>query len=266
MKKRLNFIITEFRDRWLLSMSDDLIKDVSEVLKSSKNLVVLTGAGISAESGIPTFRGKDGLWKKYRAEELATPEAFRKNPGLVWEWYNFRREIIHSKKPNNGHIVLSKWENKGLFDSFAIITQNVDGFHIIAGNKNVFEIHGNIWKVRCTSCGKEEFNYEVPLKNIPPQCSCGGLLRPGVVWFGESLPSRELQMSFEALKLADVLLVVGTSGIVYPAASVPYYAKDNGAKIIEVNISETPITKYADYFLKGKSGEILPLIFEEMSK
>lgn len=247
-------------------MESDLINSVSSLLKSSKNLVVLTGAGVSAESGIPTFRGKDGLWKKYRAEELATPEAFRRNPTLVWEWYNYRREIINSKKPNQGHIVLSKWENGEYFGSFTLITQNVDGLHIIAGNKNVLEIHGNIWKVRCISCGKEEFSYEVPLGEIPPKCECGGILRPGVVWFGESLPQDALSKSFEALKNADVVMVVGTSGIVYPAASMPYYAKEGGAKVVEVNISKTPISEYADYFLKGKAGEILPELDKELAK
>ena len=247
-------------------MEVNLINSVSSLLKSTKKIVVLTGAGISAESGIPTFRGKDGFWKKYRAEELATPEAFRRNPELVWEWYNYRREIIHSKKPNQGHMTLSKWEKSGYFESFTLITQNVDGFHIIAGNKNVLEIHGNIWKVRCTSCFKEEFNYEVPLKELPPKCECGGILRPGVVWFGESLPQDALSKSFEALKNSDVVLVVGTSGIVYPAASMPYFARERGAKVVEININETPISEYADYFLKGKAGEILPQLDKELSK
>ncbi len=262
----MNFIITEF-NRWeFKSMDEKLLKDAASVLRGSKNVVVLTGAGISAESGIPTFRGKDGWWKRYRAEELATPEAFRRDPKLVWEWYNYRREIIHSKKPNRAHIILSKWENEGKFENFTIITQNVDGLHMRSGSKNVLCLHGDIWKVRCTGCYREEYNFDVPLKEIPPRCSnCNSLLRPGVVWFGESLPQFELERSFRELERCDLLIVIGTSGIVYPAASMPQYAKSHGSKIIEINIEKTPITNYAHIFLKGKAGEILPLLDGEIS-
>ncbi len=222
---------------------------------------VLTGAGISAESGIPTFRGKDGLWKKYDPMELATPEAFQRDPKLVWEWYDWRRQLIAGAEPNEGHRTLAQMEES--FPDFWLITQNVDGLHQRAGSRKVIELHGNIWKVRCVSCGREDYDYRAPLPEIPPRCdNCGGLLRPGVVWFGESLPIDALQKAYELSEEAEVFIVVGTSAQVYPAAELPLVAKRSGARLIEVNPEETPLTPYADISLREKASTGLKKVLE----
>ena len=186
-------------------------------LARTKFLLVITGAGISAESGIPTFRGTDGLWKNYRAEELATPDAFERDPETVWQWYDWRRGIIGKAEPNPGHLAIKELEN--IFSSFLLITQNVDGLHARTGIKNMVEIHGNLWRVRCERDGTTSMLMDVPLKSIPPRCECGALLRPDVVWFGESLPTLALQTAFHVLEMCDTLIVVGTSGAVYPVAN-----------------------------------------------
>ncbi len=243
-----------------------LYEKVKDLILSREKVCALTGAGISAESGVPTFRGKDGLWNKYNPAELATPEAFSRDPELVWKWYDWRRQIISEAKPNAGHLALAKLEEiKG--ENFILITQNVDGLHQKAGSKRVLEVHGNIWKLKCTSCTYEEFNYDVPLKVIPPRCpECGNLLRPGVVWFGESLPFDVLDEVERWLRMCDLMLVIGTSGVVQPAASFAFVAKHNDAVIVEVNIERTPISEIADFFFLGKAGEILPLIIPEILK
>ena len=242
----------------------ELQNTAKEFIEKSEKICALTGAGISAESGIPTFRGKDGLWNKYDPTELATPQAFQRDPKLVWEWYNWRREKIASVYPNSGHLALKKLEDLRGKD-FVIITQNVDGLHNRVGNKNVLEIHGNIWKVKCTECGGEDFNYEVPLKEIPPRCPrCGGLLRPGVVWFGESLPYDVMAEVEEWLRKCNAMLVIGTSGVVQPAASFAFVAKHNDAKVIEINLEPTPISEIADVSIFGKAGEILPEIIDQI--
>jgi NAD-dependent protein deacetylases, SIR2 family len=211
------------------------------------NLVVLTGAGVSAESGIPTFRGKEGLWKNFKPEELATPEAFRRNPKLVWEWYDWRRQLISKAQPNKAHKLLAQL-------NAVIITQNVDGLHQRAGAKKVIELHGNIWRVRCTSCGKEYENYEVPLREMPPKCKfCNGLLRPAVVWFGESLPMDALEEAERLARSCEIFLVVGTSGVVYPAGLLPFVAKQHGAKVVEINPESTPISEIADIVIREKA-------------
>jgi NAD-dependent deacetylase len=238
-------------------------KPVCDILLASKHITVLTGAGISAESGIPTFRGKEGLWKTYRAEQLATPTAFIEDPKLVWEWYDWRRGIIGTKEPNPGHNVLSSWE--GLFPHFALITQNIDGLHQKAGSKNVIELHGNIWKLRCIEEQTILENHDMPLKEIPPHCpTCGALLRPHVVWFGESLDGSILQQSFLLSSNCDVMLSIGTSAVVQPAASLPLSATEAGAKLIEINPDPTPLTSYADFSFRAKSGELLPLLDAEL--
>ena len=215
-------------------------------------VAVLTGAGISAESGIPTFRGKDGLWNKYDPTELATPSAFQRDPKLVWEWYDWRRQLIAKAQPNEGHRAIVELERR--FKDFTLITQNVDGLHQRAGSKKVIELHGNIWKVRCVSCGEEYYKHKTPLEELPPRCkSCGGLLRPGVVWFGESLPLDALQKAYDVSSEAELFIVVGTSAQVYPAAELPLIAKRNGARLIEVNPEETPITPYADESIREKA-------------
>ncbi len=233
-------------------------------LKKAKKVSVLTGAGISAESGIPTFRGENGLWKKYRAEELATPYAFSKDPSLVWEWYNWRREIIGKAEPNKGHITIAKWEK--VFPDLWVITQNIDGLHRLAGSNNIVELHGNIWKVRCMREGTIKENRDIPLKEIPPKCdNCGALLRPHVVWFGEPLSAEDIKMAEEISNSSDVMFVIGTSSVVYPAASLPFLTKRRGGIIVEINISETPLTPYSDFFFKGKAGEILPQIDRKLN-
>lgn len=222
---------------------------------------VLTGAGISAESGVPTFRGKDGLWKRYNPMELATPEAFNRDPKLVWEWYDWRRSLIIKAEPNEGHRILAQMEEK--FPDLWVITQNVDGLHQRAGSKRVIELHGNIWRVRCLRCGKEDWDYRVPLPEIPPVCgSCGGLLRPGVVWFGESLPMESLRRAYELSEEAELFVVVGTSCQVYPAAELPLVVKRKGAKLVEINPEETPITPYADISLREGASTGLRKVFQ----
>jgi NAD-dependent deacetylase len=225
-------------------------------LTAAHHVAVLTGAGISAESGVPTFRGTNGLWKKYRAEDLANFEAFSRNPKLVWEWYNYRRSIVKQKSPNPGHYALAKMERQ--FPKFELITQNVDGFHLLAGNKNVYEIHGNIMRNRCVKCSRL---FEEPPESVKeglPYCVCGGLLRPDVIWFGEMLPEKILALSFNAAKKCDVFFSIGTSAVVQPAASLPVVAKENGALTIEINTEKTPISYLMDEVILGKSGEILP--------
>ncbi len=233
------------------------LKEAVDILLSSEKLVVITGAGVSAESGVPTFRGKDGLWKKFRAEDLATPWAFKKDPKLVWEWYDWRRGIISKAAPNPGHIAIKELED--IFENFLLITQNVDGLHKRAGSTKIVEIHGNLWRVLCTACGKKSYLFDVPLKEIPPRCQeCGGILRPDVVWFGESLNPHLLDECYRSLENCDVLLVCGTSGVVQPVASFPSVAKASGAKVIEVNVENTPISQVADLSILGKTGEVLP--------
>lgn len=236
-----------------------------DILLAAKRVCLLTGAGISAESGIPTFRGKEGLWKTYRAEQLATPTAFIQDPKLVWEWYDWRRGIIASKEPNAGHKVLAEWED--LFPDFTLITQNIDGLHQRAGSKNVIELHGNIWKHRCVDENTIIENHDVPLKKIPPYCKkCGALLRPHVVWFGESLDGSILHKSFLLSSSCDVMFSVGTSAVVQPAASLPLSAAEAGAKVIEINPDPTPLTGSADFSFRAKSGEFLPVLDEELKR
>jgi len=231
------------------------IQDIKERLYNTQAVTVLTGAGISAESGVPTFRGKDGLWKNFRAEDLATPDAFKKNPKLVWEWYNSRRQTLAKLQANPGHIAIAEIEKR--VKKFTLITQNVDGLHQLAGNKNVIELHGNIWHVKCTACNKVSLNKDVPIK-ILPFCECGGLLRPNVVWFGEMLSDNTLKRAFSASDNCDIMFVIGTSGIVHPAASIALRAKDEGTFIVEINLENTPLSVSADATLLGKAGDILP--------
>jgi NAD-dependent deacetylase len=231
------------------------IDDIKQRLFASSFPVVLTGAGVSAESGVPTFRGKDGLWKNFRAEDLATPQAFQRDPALVWEWYNWRREKVSGLKPNPAHYALVELGKR--FRDFTIITQNVDGLHALAGTSDVLELHGNIWRVRCVSCGMVSGNRKVPIE-IPPLCECGGLLRPDIVWFGESLPEEVVERAFKALERTDFILVIGTSGIVQPTASFAATAKGNGAFLVEINLERTPLSDIMDIVVLGKAGEVLP--------
>ena len=233
---------------------------VSDRLKSlltkDTRVVVLTGAGISAESGVPTFRGQEGLWKKFRPEELATFDAFMANPKLVWEWYEYRRKIIHETKLNPGHVALVDFQDH--FDRFHLITQNVDGLHHQAGSRNVVELHGNIRRNKCIQCDKRYDSLEGAKEGIPPECPCGGKIRPDVVWFGEMLPQDAIRHAFDVSERCDLFFAVGTSAVVHPAASLPLIAKRSGAFVVEVNVEPTEISHLVDEILLGKSGEILP--------
>jgi NAD-dependent deacetylase len=232
------------------------VQAAREWLEAATAVAVLTGAGISAESGIPTFRGPAGLWRQNRPEDLATPQAFARNPRLVWEWYDWRRSFIAKAEPNAGHRALVRLEQRK--ESFTLITQNVDGLHDRAGSKRVLKVHGDIWQVRCISCGRQTEDRRVPLPELPPRCACGGMLRPAVVWFGESLPQREWREAEGAAQTAGVFLVVGTSAQVWPAAGLIETARAAGAKVIEVNPEATPFSPNAHASLRGVAGTILP--------
>ena len=233
---------------------------VRHKLSTARSVTVLTGAGISADSGVSTFRGADGLWRHYRAEDLATPEAFARDPRLVWEWYNWRRELIATKRPNPAHEAVASMEQR--FKQFWLITQNVDGLHGDAGSRQLSEIHGNLWKVRCTRCRDIVENRDVPIAMLPLCRSCGGLLRPHIVWFGESLAEEDLDRSAAALQSSDVCLIVGTSGLVYPAAGFGAIAKQAGAFIVEINLDATPHSNLADATLQGRARDVVPLLLE----
>jgi NAD-dependent deacetylase len=235
-----------------------LLEKAREWIREARSVAVLTGAGISAESGVPTFRGPGGLWRQYRPEELATPEAFRRDPRLVWEWYDWRRQRIAQARPNAGHEALVRLERSK--PRFWLITQNVDGLHERAGSRRVIKLHGDIWLVRCVACGREQRDERVPLPELPPRCACGGLLRPGVVWFGEALPPGAWEAAEQAVREAEVLLVVGTSAVVYPAAGLIPLAQACGARVIEVNPEETPMSARLDCSLRGPAGVILPAL------
>lgn len=229
---------------------------VRALIAPARSIVVLTGAGISAESGVPTFRGPGGLWRDFRPEDLATPEAFDRDPRLVWEWYDWRRGKIAGAAPNLGHYALVTLEKR--VPELALITQNVDGLHPLAGSRNVLEIHGSLWRTRCLSCGVVRENRETPIARIPPRCPCEGLLRPDVVWFGEPLPAELVSRSVRAVESCDLMLVVGTSGLVQPAASMARQALALGRPVVEINLEPTPLSQDATCFLQGRAGEILP--------
>ncbi|MBH0203564.1 MAG: NAD-dependent deacylase [Nitrospira sp.] len=235
---------------------------LKEKLVAAEAITVLTGAGISADSGVPTFRGADGLWRNFRAEDLATPEAFEQDPRLVWEWYNWRRELIATKQPNDAHKAIVELERR--CPNFWLITQNVDGLHRDAGSRNISEIHGNIWTVRCTQCGVTEENRDLPIAILPTCRRCRGLLRPHIVWFGESLEAKDLQSSYAALQSSEVCLIIGTSGLVYPAAGFASVAKEAGAFIAEINLDTTPQSALVDISLQGRAKDLVPLLLEPL--
>ncbi|KAA0184231.1 NAD-dependent protein deacylase [Fasciolopsis buskii] len=266
-----------------------------DTLSKARNPLIITGAGISAESGVPTFRGAGGFWRNYVAQDLATVDAFYTDPGLVWEFYHYRRELVRQTVPNAGHKTLAAAEKLYCRDhrSFTIITQNVDGLHLRAGSDNVIELHGNLYKTRCTRCGAVRENHESPIcpalagrgapvfdpklhPPIPekhlPHCMeptkkgivCGGLLRPHIVWFGENLDPYVLRRVRIAMTSADVCLVVGTSAVVYPAAGFAPELAARGVPVAEVNIEETSNTDALGYFFRGKSGDVLPQLFDSL--
>lgn len=224
-------------------------------LYESQNIVFFTGAGISAESGIPTFRGKDGIWNKLKPEELANFNAFMRNPEMVWEWYNHRKKIIHESKPNPGHLAIAEFQN--YFDDVTVVTQNIDNLHRRAGSKKIYELHGNIERNYCVNC-HTFYNEELDFSDGVPKCKCGGLIRPDVVWFGEFLPQDQFEGGEKAAVNCDMFFVVGTSAIVYPAAGLVYSAKRAGSYIVEVNIEPTEISSICDASFFGEAGKILP--------
>lgn len=236
---------------------DDAIEIAKRWLGEAHSAAALTGAGVSAESGVPTFRGPEGLWREFRPEELATPGAFARDPRLVWEWYEWRRGLIAELQPNPAHLGLALLERR--LDRFTVITQNIDGLHSRAGSSDVLELHGNLWWIRCTGCRKLREDRRARPPELPPRCSlCGALERPHVVWFGEPLPPAVIERVPEVLAGIDCLLVVGTSGVVQPAASFAGLAKRAGARIVEINIERTPLSGVADLTILGKAGEVVP--------
>ena len=227
------------------------------LLKTSPRVVALTGAGVSQESGLRTFRdAQTGLWAQYKSEDLASPQAFARDPKLVWDWYAWRREAVKAVRPNAGHYALAEIARH--ISNFTLVTQNVDGLHRMAGSPDVIELHGNIQRVRCSVCGEFADDWIDDPVNVPRCSFCGGLLRPHVVWFGEPLPRPELEAAIEASQVCRLFFSIGTSGVVQPAATLAHAANDRGAIIVEINAEPTPLTPTADYFFQGKSGVILP--------
>jgi NAD-dependent deacetylase len=233
-------------------------------LKEAKSIVIFSGAGVSAESGVPTFRGEGGIWKKMKAEELASLDGFLRNPSLVWEWYFERKKIISTIQPNAGHRAMAQMEK--LFPKVVVVTQNIDGLHKRAGSKNVLELHGSIERNYCMRCHTHYSNeilfssfVENEALQSPPKCfTCGGLIRPDVVWFGEQLPVQVWDASVEAIKHCTVFFSVGTSAVIYPAASLITLARQYSAFIVEINVETTPATTFVDEHISGKSGEVFP--------
>ena len=235
----------------------EISPDLINLLRAARQVAVLTGAGISAESDIPTFReAQTGLWSKYDPQELATPEAFQKNPKLVWEWYAWRRELVAKAKPNAGHVALAELARR--IPQFTLITQNVDNLHQDAGSQNVIELHGNIRRTKCSLEGVIVVTW-VDTGEVPPRCPhCGARLRPDVVWFGEPLPAEALNAAIEAATTCDLFFSIGTSGLVEPAASLARVALQHRAAVIEINPTATPLSAAATFILHAPAGEVLP--------
>jgi NAD-dependent deacetylase len=244
-------------------MAIDLPRELIDRLRAARRIVAFTGAGISAESGLSTFRDKQsGLWAQYRPEDLATPQAFQRNPRMVWEWYEWRRGFVAQAEPNPGHHALAQIE--AARPGFFLATQNVDGLHVRAGSRNLVELHGNIRRTICFDHRHLAEKWD-PVDEPPPRCNqCGALLRPDVVWFGETLPEGAMQRAQEAAAQCDLFLSIGTSTMVYPAAELPFIAGSNGATVIEINPDFTPLSQLADFVLREKAGVALPEIAAAM--
>ena len=258
---------------------------IAAALKRAKHVAVLTGAGVSAESGVPTFRdAQTGLWARFRPEDLATPEAFKRNPPLVWQWYQERRAAIAKVAPNPGHFALAQMQTR--FERFTLITQNVDGLHVKAGSTEVIELHGNILKTKCFECNAPQETAATltadgdgtqtsvpppssssapPRPLAPPPCHCGkSICRPDVVWFTEALPIAAIDRAQQAARECDVFFSIGTSTQVFPAADLPFEAKARGAVVVEINPDDTPLTQHADYVLRAPSGIALPALLQAL--
>ncbi|XP_032669329.1 NAD-dependent protein deacylase sirtuin-5, mitochondrial-like [Odontomachus brunneus] len=254
----------------------NIMKSFREVLSNANNILILTGSGISAESGVPTFRGAGGFWRRYQAPNLATPEAFAANPSLVWEFYEYRRQLVSKVKPNKAHIAVAEFQKRKAAEGkkVSIVTQNIDGLHQKGGAKDVVELHGSLYRTRCTKCHNISINENIPIcsslegkgspdpgimsSDIPveelPRCevtNCSALLRPDIVWFGENLNENVLQKAFDLVETCDACLVIGTSAIVYPAAMFAPQVAQRNVPVAEFNIEETPATKQVQYHFQG---------------
>lgn len=239
-----------------------MFESIKDQIKNVDKIVVVTGAGISQESGIPTFRGKDGLWRSYDAMKLATIDAFYDNPKLVWEWYNERRKNIFQAQPNQGHKAIAELEK---YAQVTVLTQNIDGLHQKAGSSKVLELHGSIITIKCSVCDyKEEILTEI--SNLPPLCKCGNILRPDVVWFGEILPQNVWKNAIVFASQCDLMIVVGTSLVVSPANTLPIYAKQNNSFLIEINPENTDMSTYMDLVIKNTSAVALPEFVSSFKK
>ena len=235
---------------------------IARRLATARRLTVLTGAGVSAASGVPTFRGNDGLWRRHRAQDLATPEAFARDPHLVWEWYDWRRQAIARAQPNRAHEVLALWSQR--YSAFTLITQNVDGLHERAATRNIVRFHGSIWDLRCAQgCGARPrvwTDLSAPLPELPPRCPhCAGLARPDVVWFGESIPEQAAQRAYDAVD-CDVFMSIGTSAVVFPAAGLAEQAKQRNALTVEINLEASAIAHRLDIAIEGPAADVLDAI------
>ena len=237
-------------------------QEIIDKIKTSKKIIFVTGAGISQESGIPTFRGKDGIWRNYDAMKLATIDAFFDNPKLVWEWYNERRRNIFKAKPNLGHIAIAELES---FLNVVVLTQNIDGLHQRAGSSKVLELHGSIVKIKCSICDYKD-ETRIDFTSFPPLCKCGNILRPDVVWFGESLPQDVWKEAIIQASSCDIMFIVGTSLVVSPANTLPIYARKNGALLIEINPDKTIMTSEMDLSIQATSTETLPKLVSVFKK
>ncbi len=248
-------------------MADDTVSRAAELIRDARSVTVLTGAGVSAASGISTFRGADGLWKNFRAETLATPEAFARDPRLVWEWYDWRRGLIREARPNPAHEVLARWTRER---GTTVVTQNVDGLYERAGTERIIRLHGSIWHVRCwAACPAGAVDWvdeAVPLPALPPTCPhCGALVRPGVVWFGESLDPSVIGQARASAAACDVFVAVGTSAVVYPAAGLIPEARRAGARVIEINPDVTAASETADVTLRLPAADALAAVDTALS-
>ena len=236
-----------------------MFETLSNKLKDARKIVFVTGAGISQESGIPTFRGNDGLWRKYDPMQLATIDAFNDDPKLVWEWYEERRKNILNAKPNPGHFAIAELEK---FKNVIVLTQNIDGLHQRAGSSHVLELHGSIIRIKCTVC---EFEDDIPtsFESLPPKCTrCANILRPDVVWFGEALPEKVWSQAIIEANTCDIMIIAGTSLVVSPANTLPVYAKQNNAILIEVNPEQTQMSSEMDMTLRTTSAKALPSLLK----
>jgi NAD-dependent deacetylase len=246
-------------------MDDDKLDLLATRLRQASRVTILTGAGVSAASGVPTFRGSGGLWRQFRAEDLATAGAFARDPALVWEWYAWRRELVAACEPNPAHDVIARWSRE--FPRCVVITQNVDDLHVRAATSNLIRVHGSLWELSCwQKCVDEPWRDEaVPLPATPPSCPhCGGLARPAVVWFGESLPEQAVGAALDACS-CDVFLTVGTSALVYPAAGLVHEARRRGAFTAEINLEPTPASAGVDVACHGRADELLPDIARRLT-